>query len=153
LQLAPGLKVKFLFCPLASHGFVYPLIGIARVLRARNHEVVFVTGPAFAQTLGAAGFDRVSRGARDGSSFDVSSWFNPVSIAIQVRHIEYALQSFQADSLVTTQLALGPLIVAEMRRLPVAVLGLATYIWPLWPLDHVPQSPEDERLRWRYADM
>lgn len=145
--------MKLLFCPLASHGFVYPVIGIANVIRARGHEVAFVTGPVFAQTLQAAGFDRVPRGAKDGASFDVSSWFNPTSVAIQVKHIEYALESFPADALVTTQLTLGPLIVADKRRLPVAVLGLATYIWPLWPLDHKPKLSEEERLQWRYNEM
>lgn len=145
--------MKLLFCPLASHGFVYPLIGIAKVLRSRDHEVKFVTGPAFAETLGEAGFDRVPRGAKDGLSYEVKNWFNPVSVALQFKHIEYALEKFDADVLVTTQLGLGPLIASEICRLPVAVLGFASYIWPLWPLDHKPQSAKEERLQWRYGDM
>ena len=87
------------FCPLASHGFVYPLIGIAKAIRSRGHEVAFVTGAAFSETLQEEGFDRVPRGAKDGSSFEVKAWFNPVSVAVQVKHIEYALERFHADAL------------------------------------------------------
>ncbi|HLG15724.1 MAG TPA: nucleotide disphospho-sugar-binding domain-containing protein [Blastocatellia bacterium] len=145
--------MKLLFCPLASHGFVYPLIGIAKYMRSRGHEAVFVTGPAFSEALLAEGFDRVPRGAKDGPSFEVKTWFKPVSVAIQAKHIEYALERFLADALVTTQLSLGPLIISETRRIPVAVLGLATYVWPLWPLNHKPQSEKEERLQWRYGDM
>lgn len=145
--------MRLLFCPLASHGFVYPLIGIAKAMRLRGHEVAFVTGPAFTETLRDEGLERVPRGAKDGSSFEVKNWFNAVSVAIQVKHIEYALESLNADALVTTQLGLGALIAGETRRLPVAILGFATYLWPLWPLNHKPQSPKEERLAWRYGEM
>lgn len=114
---------------------------------------MFATGPAFVETLRESGFDRIPRGEKDGPSFEVKNWFIPVPVAIQIKHIEYALQKFGADVLVTTQLGLGPLIASEVFRLPVAVLGFASYLWPLWPSDHKPQSPKEERLQWRYGDM
>ena len=145
--------MKILFCPLASHGFLYPLIGIAKAIRSRGHEVMFVTGPAFTQALEEADFSRIPRGAKDGSSFDVATWYLPLSVAIQIKHIQYALSRFPADLIVTTQLALGPLLAAEIMRLPVAVLSLGTYLWPLWPLDYAPETTQERRLQWRYGDM
>lgn len=122
-------------------------------MQSRGHEVAFVTGPAFTEILRDEGLERVPRGNKDGPSFEVKNWFNPIPIAIQVKHIEYAIEMFGADALVTTQLGLGPLIAGETRRLPVSILGFATYLWPLWPLDHKPQSQAEERLAWRYRDM
>jgi len=146
--------MKLLFCSLSSYGFVYPLIGIAQAVRSLGHEVMFVTGPEFSQTLQNENFSRIPRGGKDGESFDVKTWGFPLSVGIQIKHIEYALSMFPADMLVTTQLALGPLLVAERRRLPVAVLGLASYMWPpLWPSDFEPKSQFERRLQWRYGDM
>ncbi len=145
--------MKILLCPLASHGFVYPLIGIAKTLQSRGHEAAFVTGPAFAQSLEEAGLHRIPRGSKDGESFEVAHWGRPFPVAMQLKHIEYALCKFPADILVTTQLAMGALFVGELRKLPVAVLGLATYLWPSWPLNHKPESEQERRLEWRYGDM
>jgi MGT family glycosyltransferase len=145
--------MNILFCPLAGYGFVNPLIGIAKALHSRGHAGMFVTGPAFTQALDEADLSRIPRGAQDGPSFDVATWGLPLSVAIQIKHIKYALDRFSADMLVTTQLALGPLLAAEIMGLPVAVLSLATYLWPLWPLDHKPKTEQERRLQWRYADM
>jgi len=43
--------MRFLCCALASHGFVYPAIGIAQVLRQHGHEVAFVTDFTFNDIL------------------------------------------------------------------------------------------------------
>ena len=145
--------MRYLFCPLASHGFVYPAIGIAEALSRRGDEVAFATGPAFAGAIARAGFERIPRGAKDGDSFEVSIWGHPLSAAMQVKHVEYALERFAPDVLVTSQLANGPLLVGEREGLPVAVVGLAAYLWPLWPRDAAPQSEADRLLEWRHADM
>lgn len=145
--------MKYLFCPLASHGFVYPAIGIARALRSRGHEVAFATAPAFGATIGQSGFERIPRGAKDGDSFEVGIWAHPLSAAMQVKHVEYALGRFVPDVLVASQLANGPLIVGERTGLPVAVVGLAAYLWPLWQEGGVAQTEIEKRLEWRYGDM
>lgn len=145
--------MRYLFCPLASHGFVYPALGVAEALRRRGAEVAFVTGPAFAGTIADAGFERIPRGAKDGDSFDVGIWAHPLSAAMQVKHVEYALKRFTPDVLVTSQLANGPLLVAEREELPVAVIGLAAYLWPLWPRDAAPVNGADKLLEWRHGDM
>jgi UDP:flavonoid glycosyltransferase YjiC (YdhE family) len=123
--------LKYLLCTLEAYGYTYPAIGIARELRRRGHEVAFVTGPAMAQAVRQAGFERIPRGPQDGKSFQVKVWLEPLEMSRQVRHIEYALEHFPADVLLGHQLVLGPLIVGERRRLPVASLGFASYVYPL----------------------
>jgi len=81
---------RFLFCSLASHGFLHPLIGLARELSGRGHQVAFVTDPAFAPDLEAVGLPRIGRSATaDGPSFTLPIWYQPLAAAIQVKHIEY----------------------------------------------------------------
>ncbi|HSS50731.1 MAG TPA: nucleotide disphospho-sugar-binding domain-containing protein [Thermoanaerobaculia bacterium] len=131
------------------------MIGIARALRELGHEVAFATGPASAGFLAAEGLDRIPRGEDDGASFQVKHWFQPLSVAIQIKHIEYALSRFPADALIGQQLTFGPLIVRERRRLPVGLLGFCTYLWPA--SDELARkqdlSPFEARLVWRHQDM
>jgi UDP:flavonoid glycosyltransferase YjiC (YdhE family) len=145
---------RFLFCPLASQGYVYPMVGIALALRGLGHDVAFVTGPGFEEILRAAGIKRIRRGDHDGPSFETELWWEPLAVAIQVKHIEHALALFEPDVLVGHQLTRGPLIVAERRSLPVAVLGFSTYLWPYGRLvSRSAQSDRDSRLVWRFGDM
>src|SRR4029077_7498489 len=147
---------KFLFCSLASHGFLHPLIGLARELSRRGNRVAFVTDLAFARDLAEAGFPRIPRSAPgDGPSFTLSIWYQPLAAAIQVKHIEYALQIFAPDVLVTSSLCLGPLITAELHGLPVGILGLTPYLWPAErALRHREARGDDELGRaWRFHDM
>lgn len=143
--------MRILLCPIASHGFVYPAIAVAQALQRRGHTVAFATGAAFADTLARAGLDRIPRGARDGASFGIARWFEPMDVAIQVKHIEHAVRQFAPDALVTHPLALGPLIVRERTHLPVAVLGMAAY---LWPASTAPATTGTaRRLAGRYTQM
>lgn len=119
----------------------------------QGHEVSFVTDSAFSETLNQVEFSRIPCGTKDLTSFEVRNWTKPLAVAIQVKHIQYALERFQADALVTTQLTLGPLIAGEITRLPVVVLGLAAYLWPLWPLDYEPETRIEKETQWRYGDM
>jgi len=147
--------MKFLFCSLASHGFVYPAIGIAQVLRQRGHTVAFVTDLTFSDTLRQAEFARIPRGQTDGPSFQIKFWGEPLAVAMQVKHIEYALEQFGPDVMLGQQLTFGPLIAAHRHRLPVAVLGLAAYLWPASAslLRRPPRSERERHLVWRYAAM
>jgi MGT family glycosyltransferase len=147
--------MRFLFCSLTSHGFVYPAIGIAKTLRQRGHEIAFVTGHAFSESLKQAGFKRIPCTVKDSPSFQVQTWGEPLAVAMQVKHLEYALDHFAPDVLVGHQLTLGPLITGEHYSLPVAVLGLAAYLWPACKslLERPSSSESEERLVWRYGDM
>lgn len=154
-DLPRARMMKFLFCSLDSPGFLYPAIGIAKILQNRGHEVAFVTNIQHAGLLSGYGFERFARGPKDGQSFQVAQWGQEFSIAIQVKHIDHALESFHADALVGQSLTLGPLLVSERRKLPVGLIGFCTYLWP--PSDDTAcnrRSPQIEELRaWRHEGM
>lgn len=145
--------MQYLFCSLASHGLLYPSIGIALALRKRGHRVAFVTGPAFSDLLCSVGCERIPRGDQDGPSFQIEHWGVAASAAIQVKHIEYALRQFQPDMLVGQHLTLGPLMVAEREDIPVASVAPFSYLWPYHSSPHPPRSVREDRLRWRYDDL
>jgi UDP:flavonoid glycosyltransferase YjiC (YdhE family) len=122
--------VRLLIAALATPGFVFPLIAVAGELRARGHEVAFVTDRRFEETLRARGYRRIPRGpSADGASFAIASWGEPLSVAIQVRHVEHALSAFAPDAVLASQLALGPLIAGELHGVRVAVLASIVLPW------------------------
>ena len=45
-------------------------------------------------------------------------WGKPLGVAMQTKHIEFAVSAFRPDVIVTTHLVLGALIVAEKVDLP-----------------------------------
>ncbi len=146
--------MKFLFCSLSNHGLIYPSIGIAQVLSQRGHEVAFVTGSAFSKTLSQAGIERHFCTLENDLGFQIWNWGEESAIILQVKQIEYALNNFVPDVLVGQQLTLGPLIAAECHGLPVGILGLAAYLWPICEslLEHLPESEKERRLVWRYEE-
>jgi MGT family glycosyltransferase len=151
--LAPFYCMRFLFCSLASHGYVYPAIGLAQVLQKQGHEVALVTGPAFRETIAQAGLERIPCGEWDDQSFQVAQWAHPIAGAIQIKHIKYAAERFAPDVLVGHPLTLGPLVAAELFSLPVAILGFATYLWPFSGDLAESGSAGAGRRIWRHQDM
>lgn len=123
--------MRVLLCPIGSRGFVYPMIGIGRRLQQRGHEVAFATSIDFAEFIERAGMQRLPRDRNDGASFQLNNWGHPLVIAIQVRHTQNAIERIHPDVILSSTLALGPLIAGELADLPVAVLGLAAYLWPV----------------------
>lgn len=122
--------MRYLFCSFATHGFIHPSIVIALELRRRGHEVAFVTAPSMAPLLDRVEIPRLPRGEKDGDSFLVNLCGHPLETMRQARHVEHALASFAADVIVGQSLTLGPPIAAERKGLPLAMIGLAAYIWP-----------------------
>jgi MGT family glycosyltransferase len=122
--------VRYLFCSLDTPGFLFPALAIAGVLRERSHQIAFVSGPNFADAIRQAGFERIPRGPTDGKSFQVQVFAQPLEMVRQVKHIEFALQRFPADVIFGQQMTLGALIAGERFGLPVASLGMMTYLYP-----------------------
>ena len=144
--------MRFLFCSLSSPGWLYPAVSIALALQKKNHEVAFVTAKQNAEFLNELGLQRIQRAReKDGESFHVSHWGNPYDVAIQVKHIDYALEQFKPDVLVGQPLTLGPTIVSERTNLPLAVIGLANYLWA-W-VKREPQTNREGVLLWRHNAM
>ncbi len=127
LELSP---LRYLFCAFTTPGLLYPLLGLALDLRRRGHEVAFATGPSAQPILDCVQVPRIPRGERDGDSFRFRRWATSLAAAIDVKHVEYAVQVFGPDVLVANLLALGAHIVGERTGFPLCVMGMATYLWP-----------------------
>jgi MGT family glycosyltransferase len=148
--------MKFLFCCLASPGYVNPAIGIALQMQKRGHSVAFVTDIAFHEQLQEMGLQRIPRGAEDGPSFQVDQWFYAPAAAMQMKHVNYAIQQFKPDVLIGYQLTFGPILMSEVRHIPIAILGFFSYLWPgtdLNPAQLGPHPAAAHRKIWRYTEM
>ncbi|MGW4561046.1 glycosyltransferase [Streptomyces sp. NPDC004561] len=148
---------RFLFCPLASPGHVFPMIGISLELARRGHSVAFATGTRFNDLLRREGIPRIPRGPHDGDSFHLETWWEPTSIALQAGHVLHAVSEFGPDVLMCGQLSYGPILIGEVLDLPVAILGFATYLLPK-PRREKGQSngkmnEAEERAAWRLQSM
>jgi MGT family glycosyltransferase len=121
--------MRILVSSLASPGFLFPQIGLALALRERGHEVGFVTDGSLQGFLDREGLRRLPRGARDGPSFQVAGWSDAVSVILQIKHLEHALELFAPDLLIGQQLTYGPLLVAARKGLPVVLMGQGAYLW------------------------
>ncbi len=122
--------MRYLFCVLASEGYVYPAMAVASEIQSRGHEVAFTTGPSFAATLEQSGYSYIPTNDQAHDIFAVSQWMDLQGIRKQADYVTAAVNTFEPDVIVTSALAIGPLIIAQKHHIPVAVLGLATYPWP-----------------------
>lgn len=143
--------MKFLFCPLATPGFVYPAIGLALEMVRRGHEVAFVTDVSFTPILESVGLRRIVFGSRDVASFSISQWTISRDIKKQIRHIEYGIVDFTPDVLISCQLCMGALLAGEIHNLPVGIIGLMSYLWPT--VESSGNSEKAKRLEWRFSEM
>lgn len=145
--------MRLLFCSFGTPGFLFPLVGLARELRARGHEIAFASGHQSIPVLRAEGLRRIPRGENDGDSFHPSGWFTPVSCALDAKHLGIALAQHRPDVLVTHHLCLSALIAGERAGLPVAILGPFTYLYaPARPGGGAADAKTETRLRWRLDD-
>ncbi|HEX7119824.1 MAG TPA: nucleotide disphospho-sugar-binding domain-containing protein [Longimicrobiales bacterium] len=146
--------MRFLMCSFGNPGFLFPMLGLALELRRRGHEVAFVTGIEAGGVLQRLGVRRIPRGDGDGESFHVARWPSPIHTAIDVKHIEYALERFGPDALVTHSLCQAPIIVKERTGIAVGVMGFAAYLWPSAGGADGTVGPKLRRLQeWRAEDM
>jgi UDP:flavonoid glycosyltransferase YjiC (YdhE family) len=147
--------VKVVACAFGSAGFLYPIICAAHAMRSGGHEVLIVSGPESAPVLAAAGLTRFPRPGIDGPSFTVSDWGNPASVAIQLKHAAAACDELRPDLMLASILAIGPLLAAERRGIPVAVLGQFCHLWPADEEDLALRRAGNDQFEhaWRYGDM
>ena len=145
--------MRFLFCPLEGPGFVAPAIAVARALADRGHAVTFLSAAGSESMLAAAGLTALAARERRISPFAVASWAVPEAIVAQAVHTRMAAIDWRPDVIVTSQLALGPLLAREELDIPVAVIGLAAYLWPRAGEVPAVDACGDDEVRWRGADM
>ncbi len=109
--------MNLLACPLGSPGFAFPVIAIAERAAARGHRVDFLTAPWLGPLLRGVGFVHTPC-----AGFDTRAWHDPRAIAAQFN----GLESRRPDVILTSALALGPLLAGERLGVPVVVVGLLT---------------------------
>jgi UDP:flavonoid glycosyltransferase YjiC (YdhE family) len=122
--------MRFLFCAFSNPGLLFPQIGLARELVGRGHEAAFAAGPAALPFLESAGLRRIPRPGADGDSLRIDRWSKPLAVAIDVKHVEHAVDSFRPDVLVGSFFGLGAMLVRERTGIPLCVLGQAAYLYP-----------------------
>jgi UDP:flavonoid glycosyltransferase YjiC (YdhE family) len=146
--------MRALFCSFDSPGYLYPLVGLALELRARGHQVAFATNLPAAPLLEAVGLERIPRGEREGNSFRVNVHHAAIPIAIDVKHTEYAVERFGAEVMVTHQLCHAPHLARERKGIPVAVMGLFSFLYPLRQptADSAAEATLQRVRRWRVAE-
>lgn len=145
--------MRYLFCAFTTPGLLFPLVGLALELRSRGHEVAFATGTGAEPFLRAAGVERIPRGDAEGDSFLIPRWTVPLAVAVDVKHVEYALRAFTPDVLVGNQFALSACIVRERTGIPLCMVGMAAYLWPRRE-GCAPEFPACEgHSRWRHRGM
>jgi UDP:flavonoid glycosyltransferase YjiC (YdhE family) len=146
--------MRILFCSFDSPGHLFPLVGLALELRRRGHQVAFASGPGACSVLDAAGIERIPRGRSDGDSFALPTWAVALKVAVDVKHVEHAVRRFLPDLLVAPQLCLAPLLVRERQGIPVAVMGLFSYLWPMRRAVNPERFAAREPTReWRLNDL
>lgn len=116
--------------------------------------MAFLTDPAYNRILEREGLNPVNRVEQSGASFRVELWGKPLVIALQVKQLEDAVKTFHPDVLVGQQLTLAPLIVRERLKLPAAIIGLFTSLWPKWPPYLDSATPDCiSHKNWLYEEM
>ena len=145
--------MQVLIAPLGTPGFVFASLAVAERLRTRGHDVSFVTDRAFAGAIAARGFERISNGSEDGPTFQLDGWFDPLRIALQLKHLSGAIRARPPDVVLASNLAMGPLLLRALTGVPTVVLGPVVLLWPGSPAAGDDQDPIEARLRWRYADQ
>jgi len=128
--------VRYLFCSFAAPGFLHPLVGVAAELRRRGHVVAFASSPAADAVLAPEGLERLEDPRDDADGFDLKLWGQPARTGRDLLAVERAIARFGPDALVTHQLCQAAVIARERTAIPLAVLGLAAYLWP--PADGPP---------------
>ena len=144
--------MRAVLCAFGSAGFLYPMVRAGLALTSAGHEVLVVSGPDAEGALAAAGLARFPRPGADGPSFTIPDWGHPVSVAIQLKHAAAACDEMRPDLVLTSILAIGPLLAAEQRGIPAAVLGQFCHLWPA-DADALERAPEGDHMAWRYHEM
>lgn len=122
--------MRFLVCAPSSHGFVYAAISVSKELLHTDHQVEMVTGGGFQEYVERTEIQYLSPPNIRDPAFKIKHWAMPSMVARQARIVSEIIDASRPDAVLTSQLALGPLIAADLWNLPVAVLGMATYLWP-----------------------
>jgi UDP:flavonoid glycosyltransferase YjiC (YdhE family) len=140
--------MKILLCGFSTPGFLHPLLYAGVAARRRGHDVLVVSGPQADPAIAAAGLTRASWPPGERLSFDIRTWPRQEAVTLQFLYTAQAIRAWQPDVVLTSVLALGPLLAAEQADLPVAVLGLACHLWAA--SEATSRDDDPGTVWWRY---
>lgn len=122
--------LKYLFCTNGNFGSLGPSIALAKELVRRDHQVAFVSEPDTQRWLNNEKLTYITNGSQRPSGFSARLWYDTASVIMQCAYILDAARAFVPDVLVGHQLTLGPYIMREVLSVPLAVIGLAAWMYP-----------------------
>ena len=96
----------------------------------RGHEIAFVSEPSASSWLTKEGLTYIPTESPRPSGFGARQWFDTNGAILQCGYILEAARVFEPDVLVGNQLTLGPYIMREVIGTPLAVIGLAAWMYP-----------------------
>ncbi len=114
----------------SSYGYVYPAIGICKVLQQQGNQVLLFTGPEFEDVLEKEGVPFASNKYNAETCFHLGMWFKVHQMEKQVELITGLVKEFSPDVLVCSIMNMAPYVVAEQQERPLAVMGFATNLFP-----------------------
>ena len=122
--------MKHLFVVQASFGHLLPAMRLARLVLERGHEALFVASDQYSALLDAHGLEHVAV-ANTGMPFlSTYDWYDVTTVGIQVELLRKIVEQHRPDVLVTGPLGLSTFMAAELRSLPVVVIGYGEYLYP-----------------------
>ncbi|MFV0525511.1 MAG: hypothetical protein ACK5RL_13555 [Acidimicrobiales bacterium] len=138
--------MRVLFATLENHGYATMASYLARRLTEAGHEVAVATGHR-ARWLFDGGPQVIPAGARDVKTFVTQEWADVIGNALQFKHVEYALRSFPADLVVTSELTFGAVVAAGRFGLPTVTMGSVVWRYPTGEESSSPLGHRLQRLR------
>jgi MGT family glycosyltransferase len=145
---------RFLFCPFPEPGDVYPTVPVALALRARGHEVAYLTAPKVEPDLRAEGiWCVVAPGGVQRAEICVAE--TPVAsfrrLEQQVEALGRVFDDFQGDVLVDGAFPFAARLLSELRDIPHASVFTGCFpiptCDPLFPHGPGQPPPVDDRGR------
>lgn len=122
--------MTFLFCSHADYGFLGPDIVIAKELARRGHAVAFVADPPARAWLDRERLPYFPVAHDRPTGFGSQFWFEPAAVVLQCAYIQAAVKALRPDALIGHQLVLGPYVMRDVLGVPLAVVGLAAWMYP-----------------------
>jgi MGT family glycosyltransferase len=144
-----------LFCPPPERGNTYPTVPVALELRARGHDVVYLTSPDIEPELRAAGVECVVEpggiwGSSNVTAASLERW--PELLLHQLERLAGVVDELGSQVLVDAVHPFAPRLLAEVRGLRHASIFTGAFPIPtrepMFPFGAGRAPPVDEHGRW-----
>lgn len=122
--------IRHLFAVQATFGHVLPAIRLARLMLARGHDAVFALSDRYGALMDLYGIEHVPVSNTGLPFLATHDWYDPGTVALQVRVLSGLVDRIRPDVLVAGPLGLATFIVAEQRSLPTVVIGYGEHLYP-----------------------